>query len=47
MSLFVLILDLSLEIIIEAAKELQSTHAQFVIQGAGPEKEHLVALNEK
>ena len=36
-----------LEIIIEAAKELQSTHAQFVIQGAGPEKEHLVALHEK
>ena len=36
-----------LEIIIEAARELENTHAQFVIQGAGPEKEHLVALHKK
>jgi len=36
-----------LEIIIEAAKGLENTNAQFVIQGAGPEKEHLLALHKK
>ena len=36
-----------LEIIIEAARELENTHAQFVIQGAGPEKEKLVTLHKK
>ena len=36
-----------LEIIIEAAKRLENTNAQFVIQGAGPEKEHLFALHKK
>ena len=36
-----------LEIIIEAAKGLENTNAQFVIQGAGPEKEHLFALHKK
>mgnify|MGYP001483719482 FL=1 len=36
-----------LEIIIEAAKGLEHTDAQFVIQGAGPEKEHLLALHKK
>ena len=36
-----------LEIIIEAARELENTHAQFVIQGAGPEKKKLVALHKK
>lgn len=36
-----------IEIIIEAARELENTHAQFVIQGAGPEKEKLVTLHKK
>lgn len=36
-----------LEIMIEAARELENTHAQFVIQGAGPEKEKLVTLHKK
>ena len=36
-----------LEIIIEAAKDLKNTSAQFVIQGAGPEKEHLHSLRKK
>tara|TARA_B100001057_G_scaffold69286_1_gene63062 strand:- start:1761 stop:2978 length:1218 start_codon:yes stop_codon:yes gene_type:complete len=36
-----------LEIIIEAAKDLKNTSAQFVIQGAGPEKEHLHSLHKK
>lgn len=36
-----------LEIIIEAARELENTHAQFVIQGVGPEKEKLVTLHKK
>ena len=36
-----------LEIIIEAAKGLEHTDAQFVIQGAGPEKERLLALHKK
>ena len=36
-----------LEIIIEAAKGLENTNAQFVIQGAGPEKENLIALHKK
>jgi len=36
-----------LEIIIEVAKELKNTSAQFVIQGAGPEKEYLRSLHNK
>jgi len=36
-----------LEIIIEAAKDLKNTSAQFVIQGTGPEKEHLHSLHKK
>tara|TARA_B100000524_G_scaffold348479_1_gene253325 strand:- start:32348 stop:33565 length:1218 start_codon:yes stop_codon:yes gene_type:complete len=36
-----------LEIIIEAARGLETTNAQFVIQGSGPEKEYLLALNKK
>ena len=36
-----------LEIIIEAAKGLENTNAKFVIQGAGPEKENLIALHKK
>ena len=36
-----------LEIIIEAAKGLENTNAQFVIQGAGPEKENLIVLHKK
>jgi glycosyltransferase involved in cell wall biosynthesis len=37
-----------LEIIIEAAKQVkENTTAQFVIQGSGPEKDKLVALNQE
>ena len=36
-----------LEIIIEAAKELENTNAQFIIQGAGPEKQKLLDLHKK